>query len=119
MKFDGQSAVEVHPQTNLDELKTVTSISFYIRVDPDKDPIEDRFLLYLGDKQVSGRNSQLCECVKYWGWIKGQTVWTLKTAVLKQHILYSVKDINISNIYHSKILDICAKIQKENRAWLS
>ncbi|NP_001034154.1 laminin subunit alpha-4 precursor [Danio rerio] len=51
MKFDGQSAVEVHPHTNLDELKTVTSISFYIRVDPDKDPIEDRFLLYLGDKQ--------------------------------------------------------------------
>ncbi|TRY84489.1 hypothetical protein DNTS_035836, partial [Danionella cerebrum] len=51
MKFDGQSAVEVHPHSNLDELKTVTSISFYIRVDPDKDPIEDRFLLYLGDKQ--------------------------------------------------------------------
>ncbi|KAI7799330.1 Laminin [Triplophysa rosa] len=51
MKFDGQSAVELHPQTNVDELKTVTSISFYIRVDPDKDPIEDRFLLYLGDKQ--------------------------------------------------------------------
>ncbi|XP_056620180.1 laminin subunit alpha-4 isoform X1 [Triplophysa dalaica] len=51
MKFDGQSAVEIHPQTNVDELKTVTSISFYIRLDPDKDPIEDRFLLYLGDKQ--------------------------------------------------------------------
>lgn len=53
MKFNGQSSVEVHPHSNLDELKTVTSISFYIRVDPDKDPIEDRFLLYLGDKQVS------------------------------------------------------------------
>lgn len=53
MKFNGQSAVEVHPHSNLDELKAVTSISFYIRVDPDKDPIEDRFLLYLGDKQVS------------------------------------------------------------------
>ncbi|XP_065119786.1 laminin subunit alpha-4 isoform X1 [Paramisgurnus dabryanus] len=51
MKFNGQSAVEVHSPTNVDELKTVTSISFYIRVDPDKDPIEDRFLLYLGDKQ--------------------------------------------------------------------
>lgn len=53
MKFNGQSSVEVHPHSNLDELKTATSISFYIRVDPDKDPIEDRFLLYLGDKQVS------------------------------------------------------------------
>jgi len=53
MKFNGQSAVEVQPYSNLDELKAVTSISFYIRVDPDKDPIEDRFLLYLGDKQVS------------------------------------------------------------------
>ncbi|XP_051954964.1 laminin subunit alpha-4-like isoform X1 [Xyrauchen texanus] len=51
MKFNGQSSVEVHPHSNLDELKTVTSISFFIRVDPDKDPIEDRFLLYLGDKQ--------------------------------------------------------------------
>lgn len=59
MKFNGQSAVEVHPHSNLDELKTVTSISFYIRVDPDKDPIEDRFLLYLGDKQVSTSEGQV------------------------------------------------------------
>ncbi|KAJ0061302.1 hypothetical protein NL108_014826 [Boleophthalmus pectinirostris] len=50
MKFNGQSAVEVHPHTNLDDLKTVTSISLFIRVDPDKDPIEDRFILYLGDR---------------------------------------------------------------------
>uniref|UniRef100_A0A8B9L3L4 Laminin, alpha 4 n=1 Tax=Astyanax mexicanus TaxID=7994 RepID=A0A8B9L3L4_ASTMX len=50
MKFNGQSAVEVQPHSNLDELKAVTSISLYVRVDPDKDPIEDRFLLYLGDK---------------------------------------------------------------------
>ncbi|CAL9691756.1 unnamed protein product [Knipowitschia caucasica] len=50
MKFNGQSAVEVHPHTNLEDLKTVTSISLFIRVDPDKDPIEDRFILYLGDR---------------------------------------------------------------------
>uniref|UniRef100_A0A4W6BWH3 Laminin, alpha 4 n=1 Tax=Lates calcarifer TaxID=8187 RepID=A0A4W6BWH3_LATCA len=50
MKFNGQSSVEVHPHTNLEELKTVTSISLFMRVDPDKDPIEDRFILYLGDR---------------------------------------------------------------------
>lgn len=55
MKFNGQSSVEVHPHSNLEELKTVTSISLFIRVDPDKDPIEDRFILYLGDRSV--RNS--------------------------------------------------------------
>ena len=52
MKFDGQSAVEVQPHSNLEELKTSTSISLFIRVDPDKDPIEDRFVLYLGDRNV-------------------------------------------------------------------
>uniref|UniRef100_A0A8C1UA34 Laminin, alpha 4 n=1 Tax=Cyprinus carpio TaxID=7962 RepID=A0A8C1UA34_CYPCA len=62
MKFNGQSSVEVHPHSNLDELKTVTSISFYIRVDPDKDPIEDRFLLYLGDKQ--GRKDYMGLAIK-------------------------------------------------------
>ncbi|KAG7244185.1 hypothetical protein INR49_004258 [Caranx melampygus] len=51
MKFNGQSSVEVHPHSNLEELKTVTSISLFMRVDPDKDPIEDRFILYLGDRQ--------------------------------------------------------------------
>ncbi|XP_061785001.1 laminin subunit alpha-4 isoform X2 [Nerophis lumbriciformis] len=51
MKFSGQSSVEVHPDTNLEDLKTMTSISFYMRVDPDKDPIEDRFILYLGDRK--------------------------------------------------------------------
>ncbi|KAJ3607143.1 hypothetical protein NHX12_026657 [Muraenolepis orangiensis] len=50
MKFDGQSAVEVQPHSDLEELKTSTSISLFIRVDPDKDPIEDRFVLYLGDR---------------------------------------------------------------------
>lgn len=52
MKFNGQSSVEVHPHSNLEELKTVTSISLFIRVDPDKDPIEDRFIFYLGDRNV-------------------------------------------------------------------
>lgn len=52
MKFNGQSSVEVHPHSNLEELKTVTSISLFLRVDPDKDPIEDRFILYLGDRNV-------------------------------------------------------------------
>lgn len=55
MKFNGQSSVEVHPHSNVEELKTVTSISLFVRVDPDKDPIEDRFILYLGDRSVSGR----------------------------------------------------------------
>ncbi|XP_072218909.1 laminin subunit alpha-4 [Leuresthes tenuis] len=50
MKFNGQSSVEVHPHSNLEELKTLTSISLFMRVDPDKDPIEDRFILYLGDR---------------------------------------------------------------------
>ncbi|KAK2846299.1 hypothetical protein Q7C36_011153 [Tachysurus vachellii] len=50
MRFNGQSSVELHPPSDVDELKVVTSISLYVRVDPDSDPIEDRFLLYLGDK---------------------------------------------------------------------
>ncbi|XP_053541993.1 laminin subunit alpha-4 [Ictalurus punctatus] len=50
MKFNGQSSVELHPPADVAELKAVTSISLYVRVDPDSDPIEDRFLLYLGDK---------------------------------------------------------------------
>ncbi|XP_077409617.1 laminin subunit alpha-4 isoform X2 [Vanacampus margaritifer] len=50
MKFNGQSSVEIHTDTNLEDLKAVTSISLYMKVDPDKDPIEDRFILYLGDR---------------------------------------------------------------------
>lgn len=50
MKFNGQSSVEVQPHPNVEELKAVTSISLFMRVDPDKDPIEDRFILYLGDR---------------------------------------------------------------------
>ncbi|XP_030626950.1 laminin subunit alpha-4 [Chanos chanos] len=62
MKFNGQSAVEVQPHTNLEELKAVSSISLYIRVDPDKDPIEDRFILYLGDKH--GRKDYMGLAIK-------------------------------------------------------
>uniref|UniRef100_A0A8K9XME4 Laminin, alpha 4 n=1 Tax=Oncorhynchus mykiss TaxID=8022 RepID=A0A8K9XME4_ONCMY len=50
MKFNGQSSVEVQPHINVADLKTVTTISLFIRVDPDKDPIEDRFIFYLGDR---------------------------------------------------------------------
>uniref|UniRef100_A0A671UK79 Laminin, alpha 4 n=1 Tax=Sparus aurata TaxID=8175 RepID=A0A671UK79_SPAAU len=62
MKFNGQSSVEVHPHSNLEELKTVTSISLFMRVDPDKDPIEDRFILYLGDR--SGRKDYIGLAIK-------------------------------------------------------
>uniref|UniRef100_A0A3Q3B6Z3 Laminin subunit alpha 4 n=1 Tax=Kryptolebias marmoratus TaxID=37003 RepID=A0A3Q3B6Z3_KRYMA len=62
MKFNGQSSVEVHPHSNLEELKTVTSISLLIKVDPDKDPIEDRFILYLGDK--NGRKDYMGLAIK-------------------------------------------------------
>ncbi|XP_076027108.1 laminin subunit alpha-4 [Genypterus blacodes] len=62
MKFNGQSSVEVHPHTNLEELKTVTSISLFIRVDPDKDPIEDRFIFYLGDR--NGRKDYMGLAIK-------------------------------------------------------
>lgn len=62
MKFNGQSSVEVHPPSNLEELLSMTSISLFMRVDPDKDPIEDRFILYLGDRNVRnlGENKKGC-----------------------------------------------------------
>ncbi|KAM6915336.1 laminin subunit alpha-4 [Xenentodon cancila] len=62
MKFNGQSSVEVQPHSNLEELKTVTSISLFMRVDPDKDPIEDRFILYLGDR--NGRKDYMGLAIK-------------------------------------------------------
>ncbi|KAL0967338.1 hypothetical protein UPYG_G00251000 [Umbra pygmaea] len=62
MKFNGQSLVEVHPHTNLEDLKTVTSISLFIRVDPDTDPIEDRFIFYLGDR--NGRKDYMGLAIK-------------------------------------------------------
>uniref|UniRef100_A0A1A8V2I3 Laminin, alpha 4 n=1 Tax=Nothobranchius furzeri TaxID=105023 RepID=A0A1A8V2I3_NOTFU len=62
MRFNGQSSVEVHPHGNLEELKTVTSISLFLRVDPDKDPIEDRFILYLGER--NGRKDYMGLAIK-------------------------------------------------------
>ncbi|XP_049913643.1 laminin subunit alpha-4 [Epinephelus moara] len=62
MKFNGQSSVEVHPPSNLEDLKTVTTISLFMRVDPDQDPIEDRFILYLGDK--NGRKDYMGLAIK-------------------------------------------------------
>ncbi|KAM3861119.1 laminin subunit alpha-4 [Diretmus argenteus] len=62
MKFSGQSSVEVHPHTSLEDLKTVTSISLFIRVDPDTDPIEDRFIFYLGDR--NGRKDYMGLAIK-------------------------------------------------------
>lgn len=62
MKFNGNSSVEVHPHSNLEELKTVTSISLFMRVDPDTDPIEDRFILYLGDR--NGRKDYMGLAIK-------------------------------------------------------
>ncbi|KAG7508232.1 laminin subunit alpha-4 [Solea senegalensis] len=62
MKFNGQSSVEVQPHSDLEELKTVTSISLFMRVDPDKDPIEDRLILYLGDR--NGRKDYMGLAIK-------------------------------------------------------
>ncbi|XP_030874033.1 laminin subunit alpha-4 [Leptonychotes weddellii] len=56
MMFDGQSAVEVHPKTSMDDLKTFTSLSLYMRPPPVKQPelagATDRFILYLGSKHA-------------------------------------------------------------------
>ncbi|KAJ8356009.1 hypothetical protein SKAU_G00188030 [Synaphobranchus kaupii] len=50
MKFNGQSAVEMQPHANFEELKTVTSLSLYVRVDHNKQPTQDHFIFYLGDR---------------------------------------------------------------------
>lgn len=70
MKFNGQSSVEVQPPTNVEDLKTVTSVSLYMRVEPENEPIQDRLVLYLGDRNVrecrgseaplGGQNLSLC-----------------------------------------------------------
>ncbi|XP_073932353.1 laminin subunit alpha-4 isoform X3 [Castor canadensis] len=53
MMFDGQSAVEVHPKTSIDDLKAFTSLSLYMKP-PVKQPevtgTADQFVLYLGSK---------------------------------------------------------------------
>lgn len=57
MMFDGQSAVEVHPRTSMDDVKTFTSLSLYIKPPSVKQPepaeTADQFILYLGSKTVS------------------------------------------------------------------
>lgn len=58
MMFDGQSAVEVHPKTRIDDLKTFTSLSLYVKPPSVKQPelagTADQFILYLGSKNVRG-----------------------------------------------------------------
>ncbi|XP_070306037.1 laminin subunit alpha-4 isoform X2 [Odocoileus virginianus] len=56
MMFDGQSAVEVHPRASVDDLKTFTSLSLYMKPPPVKQPelagTADQFILYLGSKNA-------------------------------------------------------------------
>ncbi|XP_059886415.1 laminin subunit alpha-4 [Delphinus delphis] len=56
MMFDGQSAVEVHPKARMDDLKTFTSLSLYMKPPPVKQPelggTADQFVLYLGSKNA-------------------------------------------------------------------
>ncbi|XP_006157079.1 laminin subunit alpha-4 isoform X2 [Tupaia chinensis] len=55
MMFDGQSAVDVHPKTSMDDLKAFTSLSLYMKP-PVKQPelagTPDQFILYLGSKSA-------------------------------------------------------------------
>ncbi|GCC25954.1 hypothetical protein chiPu_0004368 [Chiloscyllium punctatum] len=66
MKFDGQSAVELHPKANLEELKSFTSLSLFMRVpslsEQAQDANKDRFIMYLGNK--NGRQDYIGLCVK-------------------------------------------------------
>ncbi|OXB70558.1 UNVERIFIED_CONTAM: hypothetical protein H355_006187 [Colinus virginianus] len=55
MMFGGQSAVEVNPKINVEELKSFTSMSLYIKLQKDNPQLAaspDRFILYLGNKNV-------------------------------------------------------------------
>ncbi|XP_006879090.1 PREDICTED: laminin subunit alpha-4-like isoform X2 [Elephantulus edwardii] len=55
MMFDGQSAVEVHPKTRVDDLKAFTSLSLYMKPpvkQPDLSGTADQFILYLGSKSA-------------------------------------------------------------------
>uniref|UniRef100_U3J2Y1 Laminin subunit alpha-4 n=1 Tax=Anas platyrhynchos platyrhynchos TaxID=8840 RepID=U3J2Y1_ANAPP len=55
MTFGGQSAVEVNPKINVEELKSFTSMSLYIKLQKDNPQLAaspDRFILYLGSKNV-------------------------------------------------------------------
>ncbi|NXG64721.1 LAMA4 protein, partial [Hemiprocne comata] len=51
MMFGGQSAVEVNPKINVEELKSFTSMSLYIKFDKDNPQLAaspDRFIFYIG-----------------------------------------------------------------------
>ncbi|XP_012409861.1 laminin subunit alpha-4 [Trichechus manatus latirostris] len=53
MMFDGQSAVEVHPKTSVDDIKAFTSLSLYMKPpvkQPEQSGTADQFILYLGNK---------------------------------------------------------------------
>ncbi|XP_010006695.1 PREDICTED: laminin subunit alpha-4 [Chaetura pelagica] len=55
MMFGGQSAVEVNPKINVEELKSFTSMSLYIKFEKDNPELAaspDRFILYLGSKNA-------------------------------------------------------------------
>ncbi|KAJ8779747.1 hypothetical protein J1605_012234 [Eschrichtius robustus] len=56
MMFDGQLAVEVHPKARMDDLKTFTSLSLYMKPPPVKQAelggTADQFVLYLGSKNL-------------------------------------------------------------------
>ncbi|NXH90117.1 LAMA4 protein, partial [Edolisoma coerulescens] len=55
MMFEGQSAVEVNPKINVEELKSFTSMSLYIKLhkeNPQLAASPDRFILYLGNKNA-------------------------------------------------------------------
>ncbi|NXI49580.1 LAMA4 protein, partial [Chloroceryle aenea] len=55
MTFGGQSAVEVNPKVNVEELKSFTSMSLYIKLQKDNPQLAaspDRFILYLGNKNA-------------------------------------------------------------------
>ncbi|KAK2534799.1 Lama4 [Columba guinea] len=55
MMFGGQSAVEVNPKINVEELKSFTSMSLYIKLEKDNPQLAaspDRFILYLGNKNA-------------------------------------------------------------------
>ncbi|NXM80337.1 LAMA4 protein, partial [Oenanthe oenanthe] len=55
MMFEGQSAVEVNPKINVEELKSFTSMSLYIKLHKDNPQLAaspDRFILYLGNRNA-------------------------------------------------------------------
>ncbi|XP_027748836.1 laminin subunit alpha-4, partial [Empidonax traillii] len=55
MMFEGQSAVEVNPKINVEELKSFTSMSLYIKLQKDNPQLAaspNRFILYLGNKNA-------------------------------------------------------------------